>query len=124
VISSFDLTLMGSLVSAGGVLFLRQGQWPRLGWSPLNNLTQESRARWERSTALAGVRWLTVGTLTLFVAYTHGAETGSLFSPWLDIVFHTLFVSAAWCMTAYRITQNAEQPSSVGPLSAGSLREQ
>ena len=30
MISTFDLTLLGSLVSVGGLVFLRHGKWPHL----------------------------------------------------------------------------------------------
>ncbi|HJT19510.1 MAG TPA: hypothetical protein VJ746_03515 [Nitrospira sp.] len=88
MISTFDLTLLGGLVSAGGMVFLRQG----------------------KSSAVAGARWLAVGALTLFVAYVHGADDGYLFSPWGDVMFHVFFVSTAWGMTAFRIKQSAERP--------------
>jgi hypothetical protein len=60
---------------------------------------------------LAGTRWLTVGLLTLFVAFTHGAEQGYLFSPWGDVFFHLAFVSACWTMTALRINRSADRSS-------------
>lgn len=117
MISTFDLILLGSLVSAGGLLFLRQGKWPHLGWSWLygrqpahSGSTPESRDRWERSTAMAGARWLTLGALTLFLAYAHGEE-GYLFGPWGDVMFHIVFVSAAWGMTAFGIKRAAERPA-------------
>ena len=30
MISTYDLTLLGSLVTAGGLALLRQGKWPHL----------------------------------------------------------------------------------------------
>lgn len=114
MISTFDLTLLGSLVSAGGLVFLRQGKWPYFGWSRLKRqqpadmeLTPESRDRHERSSAMTGTRWLTVGVLTLFLAYTHGAEEGYLFGPWSDVMFHVIFVASCWGMTAFRMKQTA-----------------
>jgi hypothetical protein len=118
MISTFDLTLLGSLVSAGGLVFVRQGKWPHLGSRWLRGrtlpavMTGESRGNHERSTAVAGARWLTLGALTLFLAYFHGADEGYLFGPWSDVMFHVVFVSTCWGMTAFRIKQAAYQPSS------------
>ena len=129
MISTFDLTLLGGLVSAGGLVFLRQGKWPHvrvhsLGIGRQLELSSERRDHHARSTALAGARWLTVGALTLFVAYMHGAEKGYLFDPWTDVLFHVVFVSACWAATAYRMKQAAEQATtvslrSVSPSQAG-----
>ncbi len=111
MISTFDLTLLGSMVSVGGLALLRQGKWPHLnlgrltGGVPAAELTAESLHDHERSTALAGARWLTVGALTLFIAYAHGSETGYLFGPWSDVMFHLAFVSTCWATTLYRINQ-------------------
>ena len=120
MISTFDLTLLGTLVSAGGIVFLRLGKWPHLGSRRLPGyeaedfrLTSESRENHERSTAIAGARWLTVGVLTLFVAYAHGAEEGYFFGPWSDVMFHVIFVAACWGMTAFRIKQAAERSTAV-----------
>jgi hypothetical protein len=131
MLSTFDLTLLGSLVSAGGLAFLGQAQWPHLGWRSCNerrsaNLvsTFESRDRLERSTTIAGSRWLTVGALTLFVAYAHGAEEGYLFNPWGDVLFHVIFVSTCWGATAFRMKQAAERQTGQtndSPISALSL---
>jgi len=119
MISTFDLTLLGSLVSAGGLVFLRHGKWPYLSWSSLGigkrpfELSAESRQQHGRSTALAGARWLTVGVLTLFIAYAHGAEEGYLFGPWSDVMFHVVFVSTSWATAAFRMKQAAERASAV-----------
>lgn len=117
MISTFDLTLLGSLVSAGGLVFLQQGKWPhpgsrrfRSGTLPVEP-TGENRENHERSTAVAGARWLTLGALTLFLAYFHGADEGYFFGPWSDVMFHVVFVSTCWGMTAFRIKQMASQPS-------------
>ena len=130
MISTFDLTLLGSLVSAGGLAFLRQGKWPYLRVHVLGignhlELSAESRDHLTRSMALAGARWLTVGALTLCVAYAHGADEGYLFDPWTDVMFHLIFVSTCWATTAYRMKQAAEQVPTVGlttvsPSQAGS----
>jgi hypothetical protein len=118
MISTFDLTLMGSLVSLGGLIFLRLGTRPHLEESPRNGRrsadagsTPESRNALQRSTASAGVRWLTVGVLTLLLAYARGAEEGYLFGPWGDVMFHLVFVSGCWGMTASRMKQAAERPT-------------
>ena len=131
MISTFDLTLLGSLVSAGGLVFLRQDKWPYLSLHMLGigkEPTQRSAASREhhaRSTALAGARWLTVGVLTLFIAYVHGAEEGYLFGPWTDVLFHVVFVSACWSTTAFRMKQAAERAATIilsqtSPSQAGS----
>jgi hypothetical protein len=115
MISTFDLTLLGSLVSVGGLAFLRQGKWPYLDLhrialqKRLVELTGETLEHHERSTALAAARWLTVGGLTLFIAYMHGSEESYLFSPWTDVLFHLVFVSSCWITTAFRINQAAER---------------
>ena len=107
MISTFDLTLLGSLVSAGGLVFLRHGKSPYLSWSSFGigkrpfELSAESRQQHARSMALSGARWLTVGVLTLFVAYVHGAEGGYLFGPWSDVMFHVVFVSTCWATTHF-----------------------
>lgn len=115
MISTFDLTLLGSMVSAGGLAFLRQGKWPHLDLRRLGggNLSAEGRVHHARSTALAGTRWLTVGALTLFVAYAHGGENGYLFNPWADVMFHVLFVASCWSVTAFRINQTAGRETTV-----------
>ena len=119
MISTFDLTLLGSMVSAGGLAFLREGRWPHLEFSRLisrksiADRTAASRDHHARSTALAGARWLTVGALTLFIAYAHGGEEGYLFSPWGDVVFHVLFVASCWSFTAFRINHTAERETTV-----------
>jgi hypothetical protein len=116
MLSTFDLTLLGSLVSAGGLAFLGQAKWPHHGWrgfherqSANRESNSESRERLKRSTTIAGARWLTVGALTLFVAHTHGAEEGYLFGPWGDVLFHVIFVSTSWRTTAIRMKQKAER---------------
>ena len=119
MISTFDLTLLGSLVSAGGLMFLRHGKWLYLNWFSLGigkrpfEVSAESRRQHARSTALAAARWLTVGVLTLFIAYVHGAEKGYLFGPWSDVMFHVVFVSTCWATTAFRMKQAAERASAV-----------
>jgi hypothetical protein len=129
MISTFDLTLLGSLVSAGGLVFLKQGKWlaltlDRLGIS--NRVIQqsvESREHHARAAALAGARWLTVGGLTLFIAYVHGAEESYLFGPWTDVLFHLIFVSTCWGATAYRMKQAAERAAAMVPLTTSSTSQ-
>jgi hypothetical protein len=101
MLSTYDLTLLGSLVSAGGIAFFHRGKWRAI------QLTAERREQQARSTALASARWLTVGALTLFMAYAHGEKDGYLFGPWADIIFHIVFVSTCWATTVYRIHQTA-----------------
>ncbi len=112
MISTFDLTLLGSFVSVGGILFLSRGKrlhfsarW-LTGREPII-MSEESREQHQRSAALAGARWLTIGALTLFVGLVHGAEEGYLFGPWSDVMFHFVFVSTCWTTTAFRIKQTA-----------------
>lgn len=113
MISTFDLTLLGSMVSTGGLALLCQRQWPHLrlgrliGGNAGVDLPAERCDAQQRSTALAGARWLTVGLLTLFIAFAHGAETGYLFGPWTDVMFHFAFVSTCWATTLYRINHTA-----------------
>ncbi len=118
MISTFDLTLLGTLVSAGGLLFLLLVNWPYLGFGWLDptadrtSMAARKRSeKTERSTMMAGARWLTVGALTLFLAYTHGADEGYLFGPWVDVMFHLALLSGCWAATAFRIKQAAERPT-------------
>ena len=117
MLSTFDLTLLGSLVVAGGLVLLRQGKWLDTDFRGLSSskrrlvLTAEHEDLKQRSTALAGTRWLTVGALTLFIAFAHGEKEGYLFGPWTDVLFHVVFVSSCWAMTVYRINQIPERDS-------------
>ena len=119
MLSSYDLTLLGSLVSAGGIAFLHQGKWSHLtvqwfaGGTRTIDLPAQSREQQARSTALAGARWLTVGALTLFIGYVHGAKEGYLFGPWTDVIFHVVFVSSCWATTVYRINQAANRSTAL-----------
>ena len=121
MISTYDLMLLGSLVTAGGLALLRQGKWPHLnvhwrsGSKRTIELSAEHRDEYARSTALAGARWVTVGALTLFIAYVHGAKEGYLFGPWTDVMFHLLFVSTCWATTVYRISQVANRSTALSP---------
>jgi hypothetical protein len=110
LISTFDLTLLGGFVSAGGILFLCRGKRPqfRARWLSAERpiiMSEESREQHERSTLLEAIRWLTVGALTLFVGLLHGAEEGYLFGPWSDVMFHVVFVSTCWTTAALRINR-------------------
>lgn len=128
MISTFDLLLMGSLVSAGGLAFLRQAKRPHLRRRWLNRQTLPSgstakhRDSMERAVTTAGVRWLTMGALTLLLAYTHGGEAGYLFGLWTDVLFHVTFVSSCWAATTYRLTRTAGQPER-RPISTTALPE-
>ena len=110
MISTFDLTLLGSFVLAGGLLFLRRGKQPLFGsrWLTAERsiiLSEEGREQHERATLLEAARWLTVGALILFIALIHGAEEGYLFGPWRDVMFHVVFVSTCWATAALRINK-------------------
>jgi hypothetical protein len=123
LISTFDLTLLGSFVSAGGILFLCRGKRPQFGSRSLTAersmiLSEEGREQHERATMLEAARWLTVGALTLFVGFLHGAEDGYLFGPWSDVMFHVVFVSTCWATAALRInkrTAAVHLPASSAP---------
>ena len=109
MISTFDLTLLGSFVSAGGILFLCRGKRPfgsrRLTAERSIILSEEGREQDERASLLEAARWLTVGILTLFVGLLHGADEGYLFGPWSDVMFHVVFVSTCWATAALRINK-------------------
>ena len=110
MISTFDLTLLGSFVSSGGILFLYRGKQPQFGSRRLTAersiiLSEERREQHERASLLEAARWLTVGILTLFVGLLHGAEEGYLFGPWSDVMFHVVFVSTCWATAALRISK-------------------
>jgi hypothetical protein len=128
MISTFDLTLLGSMVSAGGLALLNQAKWPHLdvGWlsgvKPAVELTGEDVEHHARLTALAGARWLTVGALTLFIGYAHGAGEGYLFGPWTDVMFHFVFVSTCWLTTLVRINQTVQRKAAVSTLSTHARR--
>lgn len=108
MISTFDLMLLGSCVSLGGALFLFRSYRDQLLDSvfqrfPAAGLLAQDRDERQHSEALAGVRWLTVGMLTLFLGYTRGVESGYLFGPWMDVIFHMILISGCWIVTASRI---------------------
>jgi hypothetical protein len=110
VISTFDLTLLGSLVSTGGILFLCRGKRPQFGSRRRTAdrsliLSEEGSEQHERASLLEAARWLTVCILTLFVGLLHGAEEGYLFDPWSDVMFHVVFVSTCWATAALRINK-------------------
>jgi len=125
MISTFDLTLLGGMVSMGGLAFLRQPKWPSLGLRRLPRVksmpefSKECLKDHARSTALASARWLTVGILTLLIGYAHGEDHGYLFGPWSDVLFHMLFVSTCWTMTVYRINRAALGAFQQDPVQCG-----
>ncbi len=102
MISTFDLTLLGCLVSSGGLAFFA---WP----SVVMRLTGAGVTDGQRrALMLAAARWLTVGPLCLFLAPTHGADSGYLFDAWGDVLFHLAFLGSCWFATAFRIARTAE----------------
>lgn len=109
MISTFDLTLMGALISLGGLLFFLVGNRRRATshLSACGNDMHEEHAQLgdgrERAEFLAGMRWLTVGILVLFVGFTRGNASGYLFDLWTDVAFHVGILSACWAATAYRV---------------------
>jgi hypothetical protein len=107
MISTFDLPLLGSLVSAGGLVFLF---WPPVGM----RLKRGAYTKGHRQAlTMAAARWLTVGPLCLFFAHTHGADSGYLFGPWRNVLFHVAFLCTCWTATVLRIGRTAETASSV-----------
>ena len=123
MISTFDLMLLGGLVSIGGVALLSQRKWVHrdIDWltdaKPAAEFTVKNVEGRARLTALAGARWLTVGALTLLIAYAHGAEEGYFFGPWTDVIFHLVFVSTCWVTTLYRINQTAQRTAVLAAVS-------
>ena len=104
MISAFDLILLGGLVSLGGLIFLyRAYRCQPTGSS-------EVTAPRQRAEAMAGVRWLTVGALALFVGYTRGSDSGYLFDFWSDLAFHTALLSGCWAATVFRINRAGAKP--------------
>ncbi len=110
-ISAFDLFVLGTLVSLGGMLFLARAYWraslpegaadPMLaGHNPVrlrNEILQHSHTK-------AAVRWLTIGAIAFILGATRGSETGYLFGPWSDIFAHAAVLSLSWVVTASRTT--------------------
>jgi len=112
MISAFDLILLGSLVSLGGFMFLFRTYRSRSTGSPLHiastgmqNSAGDLHERRQRAETMAGVRWLTVGALALFVGYTRGSDSGYLFDFWSDLAFHTALLSGCWAATVFRINR-------------------
>lgn len=108
-ISAFDLFVLGTLVSLGGMLFLAKAYWrpsvpegmaeiPPGGPNPV--LLRREFLRHSHTTA--GVRWLTIGTIAFFLGATRGNETGYFFGPWTDIFLHGAVLSLSWLVTAAR----------------------
>ena len=110
MMSTFDLILLGSLISLGGIGFLVRGYWRPSTGSRLETAAIGRREAGEgidsdrqRAEAMAGVRWLTVGALALFIGHTRGAESGYLFNLWTDVFFHVGLLSVCWAATAFRL---------------------
>ena len=113
MISTFDLFLLGGLISLGGLAFLLRAYRPQSTGSQLDIVFAVMRSRdtglnetRQRAEAMAGVRWLTVGVLALFMGYTRGSDSGYLFDFWADLMFHTALLSGCWAATAFRINRN------------------
>lgn len=110
MISTFDLVLLGSLISLGGLVLLFRAyrsqslgspmQMASTGLKSSGDILHETRHRAE---TMAGVRWLTVGALALFIGYTRGADSGYLFDFWSDLAFHAALLSGCWAATVFRI---------------------
>jgi hypothetical protein len=68
---------------------------------------------------MAGVRWLTVGALILFIGSTRGADSGYIFGLWTDVLFHVGLLSACWFATLYRLKTMPQRKKPVpAPLPA------
>ena len=104
MISAFDLILLGGLVSLGGLIFLYRAY----RCQPTGST--EVTAPRQRAEAMAGVRWLTVGALALFIGYTRGSDSGYLFDFWSDLAFHTALLSGCWAATVFRIKRAGGTP--------------
>jgi hypothetical protein len=141
MISTFDFFLLGGLISLGGLVFLLRAYRPQSTGSPLDIVFAVMRSRdtgpnetRQRAEAMAGVRWLTVGALALFMGNTRGSDSGYLFDFWADLMFHTALLSGCWVATAFRINRNrtGETPalrpvpatnSPASPISPQALQE-
>lgn len=122
MMSMFDLILLGSLISLGGIGFLIRGYWrPSIGAQRETASVGRSGADegldtdQQRAETMAGVRWLTVGALALFIGYTRGAESGYLFNLWTDVFFHVGLLSVCWAATAVRL-KRASFKTTVRPV--------
>lgn len=116
MISTFDLILIGSLISLGGLIFLFRAYRLRPTGSseistPLDGRSQGLPTIHQRAEAMAGVRWLTIGGLALFVGYTRGSSSGYLFDFWSDLLFHTTLLSGCWAAAAFRIKRTGGTPT-------------
>jgi hypothetical protein len=110
MISTFDLILLGSLISLGGLVFLFRAYRSQSLGSPIQMASTAMKSSGDgfhearhRAETMAGVRWLTVGALALFIGYTRGADSGYLFDFWSDLAFHTALLSGCWAATVFRI---------------------
>ena len=103
MMSTFDLILLGSLISLGGISFLF-----RAYWGPSIRARTRVTKRHEgahRAEVLAAGRWLTIGALAFFIGYTRGADTGYLIGLWSDVIFHAVLLSGCWAATVFRINR-------------------
>jgi hypothetical protein len=127
MISTFDLILLGGLISLGGLVFLFRAYRPQSVGSPagivsarMGNSSIGRNETRQRAEAMAGVRWLTIGALALFVGYTRGSDSGYLFDFWGDLMFHTALLSGCWAATAFRINRT-EKKRTFEPARASNL---
>lgn len=109
MMSTYDLLLLGCLISLGGIGFLFRGYRQCLITSRciisagMQNRTEEIHADHRSAETMAGVRWLTVGALILFIGSTRGADSGYIFGLWTDVLFHVGLLSICWFATLYRL---------------------
>jgi hypothetical protein len=131
MISTYDLVLLGLLISLGGIAFLfrayrRQSINSRrhTTFDNMQKISEDFHGDHHRAEFTAGVRWLTLGALTLFIGYTRGAESGYIFGLWTDILFHVGLLSVCWFATFYRLKYVPERRKLVAsPLPANITTE-
>jgi hypothetical protein len=108
-IGAFDLLVLGTLVSVGGAAFIAKAYW-RTPLSETVKRTPVAQANpvlirhqiHQHLHALAGVRWLAVGAVALFLGVTRGEEAAYFFGPWADVLVHAAVLSLSWVATVAR----------------------
>jgi hypothetical protein len=115
-VSGFDLVVLGVLVSVGGGLFLA-GRYRR---GPARSEAAPAAAKdsdpiavrdgiIRHAEVMAGVRWLTIGLLALFLGATRGGESAYLVGFWSDILLHVAVLSLCWLATLVRVKRQSRQ---------------
>jgi hypothetical protein len=103
-LSAFDLIVLGTLVLTGGGLLIAKGRRPHratgLHLAPLSSEMQQEI--YQHLHTVAGVRWLTVGSVALVLGITRGEEASYFFGPFIDAALHTVVLSLSWVATSVR----------------------